>query len=47
MICICAIISGKAQNKSEDFNEHFCDSTLRIDYIFSGNAQSQQISLDK
>lgn len=47
MICMCAITSGKAQNKSVDFNEHFCDSTLRIDYIFSGNAQSQQISLDK
>ena len=32
---------------SNDFNENFCDSTLRIDYIFSGDYKTQQISLDK
>lgn len=30
-----------------DFNKHFCDSTLRIDYIFSGNASEQHIAVDK
>lgn len=30
----------------QDFNKHFCDSTLRIDYILSGNLQSQSISID-
>lgn len=47
LICIFFTISSKAQNKSIEFKEFFCDSTLRIDYIFSGNVQSQQISLDK
>ena len=30
----------------KDFNKHFVDSTLRIDYILSGNVESQAISLD-
>lgn len=29
------------------FQEVFCDSTLRLDYIFSGNATTQHISLNK
>ncbi|MCF0178320.1 MAG: peptidase M64 [Bacteroidales bacterium] len=29
-----------------DFDNHFNDKTLRIDYIFSGNAEKQYISLD-
>lgn len=36
-----------AQNTSQKFYENFCDSTLRIDYIFSGNSTEQRISLDK
>ena len=40
---ILSAISGKAQN----FDELFCDSTLRIDYIFSGNYNTQEISVDK
>ena len=47
LFCIFSGIASKAQNNAIDFKEHFCDSTLRIDYIFSGNTQSQQISLDK
>ena len=37
------------QNKPQEINfaETFRDSTLRIDYIFSGNATTQRISLDK
>lgn len=40
---ILSAIAGKAQN----FDEFFCDSTLRIDYIFSGNYNTQEISVDK
>ncbi len=29
------------------FNEFFCDSTLRIDYIFAGDCLSQEISIEK
>ncbi len=36
-------LSGNAQR----FNEFFCDSTLRIDYIFAGDRHSQEISLEK
>lgn len=31
---------------SQNFDENFEDKTLRIDYIFSGNKSSQEISLD-
>lgn len=31
----------------QTFDEYFTDKTLRIDYIFSGNAKQQTISLDK
>ena len=47
LLCLFAIMPSKAQNKKIDFDKFFCDSTLRVDYIFSGDAQSQQISLDK
>ena len=33
--------------KGQSFEEHFKDSTLRIDYIFAGNDQSQQIYVDE
>ena len=36
-----------AQNTSSDFNKWFCDSTLRIDYTFAGNASKQSIYVDK
>ena len=29
------------------YDEHFCDSTLRIDYTFAGNVHSQHIYLDE
>lgn len=47
-------INAYAQNKCNNsptanvcFNEFFCDSTLRLDYIFSGNKEKQQIAIDK
>ena len=33
--------------KAQDFNTYFTDRTLRIDYIFSGNKQRQDISLSR
>lgn len=33
--------------KAQTFDKLFCDSTLRIDYTFAGNVQSQEISVDK
>lgn len=42
-ICIMASTKGYAQ----EYEKFFCDSTLRLDYIFSGNAETQSISLDK
>lgn len=38
-----SITSAKAQN----FETFFKDSTLRIDYVFSGDVQHQQISIDQ
>jgi len=32
---------------SQKFDEYFNDSTLRIDYMFSGDAKQQHISIDK
>ena len=39
--------SLSAKNAENSFQENFRDSTLRLDYIFSGNATEQKISLDK
>lgn len=33
--------------KALEYNQYFADSTLRIDYILTGNAHHQQIHLDK
>ena len=32
---------------AQDFNSFLLNKTLRIDYIFSGNANEQHIALDK
>lgn len=33
--------------KAQGFDDYFCDKTLRIDYIFSGNNRTQYITLDE
>ena len=33
--------------QAQEFNEHFTNQTLRIDYIFSGNIDHQEISVDE
>lgn len=36
-----------AKGLSQDFDQYFVDKTLRIDYIFNGNAEKQYISVDE
>mgnify|MGYP001661350696 FL=1 len=43
VLCLSTSVNVKAQ----DFNTAFSDSTLRIDYIFSGNANQQHIAVDQ
>ena len=31
----------------QDFNDYFVDKTLRVDYIFTGDAEHQHIYLDE
>lgn len=33
--------------KAQDFTTFFCDTTLRLDYIFTGNATHQSVALDE
>ncbi len=44
-ILLCMAVSSIAHAQS--FNRYFTDNTLRIDYTFSGNAQRQDIYVDK
>lgn len=41
------VMSWSQASHAQNFKQAFRDSTLRIDYTFSGNAASQEISLDK
>lgn len=48
LLAITSIILGyTSSGNCQDFDEYFVDKTLRIDYIFSGNVNNQEISLDK
>lgn len=44
--CILCLFMSTTVN-AQDFNTAFSDSTLRIDYIFSGNANQQHIAVDQ
>lgn len=44
--CILCLFMSANVN-AQDFNTAFSDSTLRIDYIFSGNANQQHIAVDQ
>lgn len=43
LIGLCMSAAASAQN----FNDYFADKTLRLDYIFTGNATRQEICLDE
>ena len=42
-LCLLMVTIGHAQN----YTEYFADKTLRIDYIFTGNAARQNVCLDE
>ena len=42
-VALLATITASAQN----FDDYFADRTLRIDYIFTGNAEEQMVALDE
>lgn len=42
MLCLATVIAVQAQV----FTDYFVDKTLRIDYLFTGNADKQEICLD-
>ena len=39
------LLSALFSAKAQDFNTYFDDASLRLDYIFAGNADSQSIYL--
>lgn len=43
LLCLVAVLTLHAQN----FTDYFADKTLRVDYIFTGNAAKQEICLDE
>jgi hypothetical protein len=45
-LCL-ALVSIVTGAKAQSFNDYFTDRTLRIDYIFSGNAKEQHVSVDE
>lgn len=44
-LTVLLLISGGM--KAQNFDEYFSEKTLRVDYLFNGNAQQQTISLDE
>ena len=49
LLSICCLCCGAAaaQQQSPVFDTHFTDSTLRLDYTFSGDANLQQLYVDQ
>ena len=45
IICMCVAMHLPAF--AQNFNDHFEDKTLRTDYIFTGDAQKQEVYLDE
>lgn len=46
-LTIFAALIQTTEMQAQDFNRYFNDKTLRVDYIFSGDVKSQNISVDK
>ena len=42
MLCFMSLIC-----QAQDFRQYFTEATLRIDYVFSGNVDHQEISVDE
>ena len=45
-LAIALCFSTQAGGFAQNFNDYFLDKTLRLDYLFTGNAQKQEIVLD-
>ena len=45
-LTIALYLCAQAGVSAQSFNDYFFDKTLRIDYLFTGNAQKQEIVLD-
>lgn len=46
-LCIASFLVNLLCIEAQNFDNHFIDKTLRIDYIFSGDKNSQAVSLDQ
>ena len=44
-LCLCAAMTLTMQ--AQNFNDYFENKTLRTDYIFTGDAQKQEVYLDE
>ena len=44
-LCLCAAMALTMQ--AQNFNDYFENKTLRTDYIFTGDAQKQEVYLDE
>ena len=42
-LCVAMALPLQAQN----FNDYFENKTLRTDYLFTGNAETQEVQLDE
>ncbi len=46
-LILCLLLAITLPLRAQDFNKYFTDQTLRIDYVFAGDANEQHIYLDK
>ena len=46
-VLLACVLQGTGIAQTQDFERNFTDRTLRVDYIFSGDADSQQISVNE
>ena len=44
LLILCCLLS--IYSKAQSFNDYFTDKTLRVDYIFSGTANQQAVSVE-
>lgn len=46
-IALLCFLTVQLTLSAQSFEQYFCDSTLRLDYIFAGDSKSQQIYVDE
>ena len=47
ILFLATIIFATLHSYAQTFSDHFSNETLRVDYIFSGNATQQMVALDE